>query len=53
MATTGEVDLVLRDDLKDLKPFTLKRFMFFIDKMVQKRNKSTTPAGEMKLVTIR
>jgi len=27
---SAEVDLFLRDDLKDLRPFLLKRLMFFI-----------------------
>jgi hypothetical protein len=30
------VDLFLRDDLKDLRPFMLKRFLFFIDIKVKK-----------------
>ena len=34
---SAEVDLFLRDDLKDLRPFLLKRFLFFIDIKV-KRN---------------
>ena len=29
-AASAEVDLFLRDDLKDLRPFLLKRLMFFI-----------------------
>jgi hypothetical protein len=36
-AASAEVDLFLRDDLKDLRPFLLKRFLLF---------KSTTPAGK-------
>ncbi len=45
-ATSAEVALFLRDDLKDLRSFLLKRFLFFIDIKVKKRNKSTTPAGK-------
>ena len=29
-AASTEVELFLRDDLKDLRPFLLKRLMFFI-----------------------
>ena len=29
-AASAEVDLFLRDELKDLRPFLLKRLMFFI-----------------------
>jgi len=36
-ATLTEVDLVLRNDLKDLRSFLLKKFLFFIDIMVTKR----------------
>jgi hypothetical protein len=45
-AASAEDDPFLRDDLKDLKTFLLKRLSFFIDIKVQRWNKSTTPAGE-------
>jgi hypothetical protein len=35
-AASAEVDLFLRDDLKDLSPFLLKRLMFFIDSKVRR-----------------
>jgi hypothetical protein len=40
------VDLFLRDDLKDLSPFLLKRLLLFTGIKVKEKNKSTTPAGE-------
>ena len=36
-AASAEVDLFLRDDLKDLRPFLLKRFLFFIDIKVKRK----------------
>ena len=47
MVDSAEVALFLRNDLKDLRPFLLKKFLFFIDIKVIKSNKSTTPAGEL------
>jgi hypothetical protein len=44
-SASGGVNLFLRDDLKNFRPFLLKRFLFFIEIKVRKRNKSTTPAG--------
>jgi len=46
-STSAEVDLFPRDDLKDLRPFLLKRFLFFIDIKLKISNKSTTPAGKL------
>ena len=45
-AASAEVALFLRNDLKDLRPFLLKRFLFFMDIKVEERIKSTTPAGK-------
>jgi hypothetical protein len=45
LATSAEVDLVLRDDLKDVSPFLLKMFLLFIDIMFKSKDKSTTLAG--------
>jgi len=45
-AASDEVDLFLRDDLKDLKPFLVKKFLFFIKIMITRIIKSTTPAGK-------
>jgi len=45
-AASAEVDLFLRDDLTDLRPFLLKRFLFFIEIKVKRISKSTTPAGK-------
>jgi hypothetical protein len=43
------VDLFLRDDLKDLRFFLLKRFFVNMSKIVKKKKlKSTTPAGKLK-----
>ena len=36
-AASAEVDVFLRDDLKDLRPFLLKRFLFFIDIKVKRK----------------
>jgi len=36
-AASAEVDLFLREDLKDLSPFLLKRFLFLIDIMIKKK----------------
>jgi len=36
-AASAEVDLFLRDALKDLRSFLLKRFLFFIDIKVIKQ----------------
>jgi len=46
-SASAEVDLFLSDDLKDLRPFLLKRFVFFIVIKVKKSNISTTPAGKI------
>jgi len=43
---SAELELFLRYDLKDLRSFLLKRFLFFIGLKVKERNKSTTPAGK-------
>jgi len=40
------VDLFLRDDLKDLRPFLLKRFLFFIDIKVERINQPPRPGNE-------
>ena len=45
-AASAEVDLFLRDDLTDLRPFLLKRFLLLIDIKIKRKNKSTTPAGK-------
>ena len=37
MAASAEVPLFLRNDLKDLRLFLLKRFLFFIDIKVIKK----------------
>jgi hypothetical protein len=36
-AASAEVDLFLRDDLKDLRPFLLKRILFFIEIKVRRK----------------
>ena len=46
MDASAEVDLLLRNALKDLRPFLLKRFLIFIEIRIKIRNKSTTPAGK-------
>jgi hypothetical protein len=43
---SAEVNLFLRNDLKDLRLFLWQRFLFFIDIKVKKRITSTTPAGK-------
>ena len=49
MVASAEVDVFLRNDLKDLRPFLLKKFLFFADIKIKRRNKSTTPAGKLSL----
>jgi len=36
-AASAEVDLLLRQDLKDLRPFLLKRFLLFIDIKIKRK----------------
>jgi len=52
-AASAEVDLFLRDDLKDLRPFLLKRFLFFIDIKVIRKKEINHPGRDKNLVNIR
>jgi hypothetical protein len=49
LATSAAVDLVLRADLKDLRPFLLKRLLFFIDIKVKRKkiNQPPLPGNEL------
>ena len=52
-AASAEVDLFLRDDLKDLRPFLLKRLMFFYSYKGKKNEMNQPPRPGNKPVTIR
>jgi hypothetical protein len=49
LATSAELDLALRADLKESRPFLLKRFIFFRDKIIQKKEISQPPRPGNKL----
>jgi len=52
-AASSEVALFLRNDPEDLRPFLLKRFLFFIAIKLIKKELVNHPGREMKLVKIR
>jgi hypothetical protein len=45
-AASAEAALFLKNDLKGLSSFLLKRLLFFKNIKLKKRNKSTTLAGK-------
>jgi hypothetical protein len=49
----AEVDLFLRVDMKDLRPFLLNRFLFFKDIKIKRKEQINHPGREMNLVKIR
>jgi len=53
LAGSAEEDQFLRNDLKDLRSFMLKRVFFFIDKKVKKEKKINHPGRGMDFVKIR
>jgi hypothetical protein len=53
LAGSAEEDQFLRNDLKDLRSFMLKRVLFFIDKKVKKEKKINHPGRGMDFVKSR
>jgi hypothetical protein len=51
--TSAQVALLQRDEMKDLKPFLLKRVSFFIDMKVKRKAYINHPGREMNIVKIR
>jgi hypothetical protein len=53
LAASAKVDMVLRDDLKVLRPFLLKRDLFLIDLKTEIKEQINHPGRENNFVMIR